>query len=337
MREIVVGSLIALIAPSLATAADGSVADFYKGKTVTVLVGSTPGGGYDGDARVVARNISRNIPGNPTVIVQNMPGARGLAAANYLYNIANKDGTFIGLLERVHLIDAYLIPDGIRYDERKFNWIGSIGSEQGVAFSWHTGPFRTVDDIRKAEFIVGGYSNSATLPLVYNNTMGTKFKVIKGYSGSETVLLAMEKGEVQGIANYSTSNLLAKHLDWIRNHQINVLFQTGTRKVADMPDVPSALDFALNEEKRQALDLWLAPFEVARPFTMPPGVPGDRLDAMRQAFMLMFQDSSFLADAKKAGVAIDPKDGAYIQQMVLRLRAYPSNIIEAAKAAAVEQ
>ena len=221
---------MALLVPAAATAADDSVADFYKGKTITVLVGSTPGGGYDGDARVVARNIGRHIPGNPTVIVQNMPGARGLAAANYLYNIAKRDGTFMGLLERVHLIDAYLIPDGIRYDERKFNWLGSIGSEQGVAFSWHTSPYKEIDDIRRAEFIVGGYSNSATLPPIYNSTMGTKFKVIKGYSGSETVLLAMQKGEVQGIANYSTSNLLAKHSDWIRDRKINILFQTGSRK-----------------------------------------------------------------------------------------------------------
>jgi tripartite-type tricarboxylate transporter receptor subunit TctC len=336
MHQIVIGALIALLVPAAATAADDSVADFYKGKTITILVGSTPGGGYDGDARLVARNIGRHIPGNPAVIVQNMPGARGLAAANSLYNIAKRDGTFMGLLERVHLIDAYLIPDGIRYDERKFNWLGSIGSEQGVAFSWHTSPYKVIDDIRKAEFIVGGYSNSATLPPIYNSTMGTKFKVIKGYSGSETVLLAMQKGEVQGIANYSTSNLLTKHPDWIRDHKINILFQTGSRKEAGMPDVPSAFQFALTEEKRQVLDLWLAPSEVARPLAMPPEVPRERLDAVRQAFLALFQDQGFLADARKAGVAIDPKDGAYIHALVLRLRAYPEKVIEAARAAAAE-
>ena len=265
-----------------------------------------------------------------------MPGARGLAAANYLYNIARKDGTFMGILERVHLIDAYLIPDGVRYDERKFNWIGSLGSEQGVAFAWHTSSQKTVEDIRKAEFIVGGYSNSATLPPIYNSTMGTKFKVIKGYSGSENVLFAVEKGEVQGIANYSTSNLLSKHPDWITDRKINILFQTGEKREAALPNVPSALDFALNEEKRQALDLWLAPFAVARPFALPPGVPSDRSTAVGQAFMALFQDPLFLADAKRAGMAIDPQDGEYIQKMVLRLRALPPNIIEAARAAAAE-
>jgi tripartite-type tricarboxylate transporter receptor subunit TctC len=336
MRAIFMGALIALIGLSSGAVADNNVADFYKGKTITLLVGSTPGGGYDGDARVVARNLGRHIPGAPTIIVQNMPGARGLTAANYLYNIAKKDGTFMGLLERVHLIDAYLIPEGVRYDERKFSWIGSIGSEQGVAFAWHTAQQKTIGDIRKVEFIVGGFSNSATLPPIYNNTMGTKFKVIKGYTGSETVLLAMEKGEVQGIANYSTSNLLSKHSDWIRDHKINILFQTGQKREAGLPNVPSALDFALSEEKRRVLDLWLAPFEVARPFAMPPEVPNDRLTAVRQAFMAMFDDPAFLRDAQKAGVAIDPKGGYYIHELVIRLRASPPNIIEAARSAATE-
>jgi tripartite-type tricarboxylate transporter receptor subunit TctC len=336
MRKIVIAVLLGLIGPCAGAVAESNVADFYKGKTITLLVGSTPGGGYDGEARAVARNLGRHIPGTPTIIVQNMPGARGLTAANYLYNIARKDGTFMGLLERVHLIDAYLIPDGVRYDERKFNWIGSIGSEQGVAFAWHTAAQKTVDDIRKAEFIVGGYSNSATLPPIYNNTMGTKFKVIKGYSGSETVLLAMEKGEVQGIANYSTSNLLSKHSDWIRDQKIKILFQTGEKREAGLPNVPSALDFVLNQEKRQVLDLWLAPYEVARPIAMPPEVPSDRLTAVRRAFMAMFQDAAFLADARKAGVAIDPKGGDYIHDLVIRLRASPPSIIEAARSAAAE-
>ena len=332
--------MIAVIATLMGTCsaarAQTSDAEFYKGKTITVLTGSTPGGGYDADARMAARHIGRHIPGTPAVIVQNMPGARGLTAANYLFNIARRDGTYMGLVERVHLVDAYLMPDGVRYDERQFNWIGSIGSEQGIAFAWHSAPHKTIADIRKSEFIVGGYSNSATLPPIYNNTMGTKFKVIKGYTGSETVLLAMEKGEVQGISNYSTSNLLAKHLDWVKDRKVNLLFQRGRKREADLPEVPSALDFAMNEEKRSVLDLWLAPFEVARPFTLPPGVPSDRLGAMQQAFMAIFEDPAFLADARKAGVAIEPKDGDYIQQMVGRLRAYPTHVIEAAKAAAID-
>jgi tripartite-type tricarboxylate transporter receptor subunit TctC len=335
-RAIVVGLLAALIGPCLAARADMSVAEFYQGKTITIMVGSSPGGGYDADARLVARHIARHIPGAPNVIIQNMPGARGLAAANSLYNLAKRDGTVMGILEREHLIDAYLIPDGVRYDERNFNWIGSIGSEEGVAFAWHTAPQKTIDDIRKAEFIVGGYSNSAILPLVYNNTMGTRFKLIKGYTGSETVLLAVEKGEVQGIGNYSLSNILAKHADWINNRKINILFRTGDRRDAILPDVPLASDFALDAQKRQILHLWLAPNAVARPLAMPPAVPPDRVKAIRQAFMALFQDPLYLSDARKSGMAIDPKDGEYVQNLVGELRSLPPSIIEAAKAAAGE-
>jgi tripartite-type tricarboxylate transporter receptor subunit TctC len=335
-RGIVVGFLLALIGPCLDASADTSVAEFYQGKTITILVGSSPGGGYDGEARAVARHLARHIPGAPNIIVQNMPGARGLAAANYLYNLAKRDGTVVGILEREHLIDAYLIPDGVRYDERSFSWIGSIGSEQGVAFAWHTAPQKTVEDIRKAEFVVGGYSNSAILPLVYNNTMGTKFKLIKGYTGSGTVLLAVEKGEVQGIGNYSLSNILAKHSDWIKDRKINILFQTGDKRDAALPDVPLASDFALNEEKRQILQLWLAPNAVARPLALPPAVPLDRLTAIRQAFVALFQDPRFLSDAGNSGMSIDPQDDEYIAKLVRKLRALPPGTIEAAKAAAGE-
>jgi tripartite-type tricarboxylate transporter receptor subunit TctC len=336
MRRLIAGSVMALVGLATTALAQTADNDFYKGKTITIVVGSTPGGGYDADARVVARHIARHIPGNPTVIVQNMPGARGMTAANYMFNLAKRDGTFMAILEREHLIDAYLIPDGVRYDERKFSWIGSVGSEDGVAFAWHTAPQRTIEDIRRAEFIVGGYSNSAVLPLIYNSTIGTKFKVIKGYTGSGTVLLAVEKGEVQGIGNYSLSNILAKHADWIKKDQIRILFQSGAKRNPALPDVPLALDFALSEEKRQVLHLWLAPNEVARPFAMPPEVPAARLQTLRQAFMALFEDPAFLAEANSLGMVIDPKDGEYIHKTVIDLRALPPNVIAAAKAAAGE-
>jgi tripartite-type tricarboxylate transporter receptor subunit TctC len=318
---------------SLAAGAE-SVADFYQGKTITILVGASPGGGYDGDARMVARHIGRHIPGMPSVIVQNIPGARGLASANNLYNLAKRDGTVMGILEREHLIDAYLMPDGVRYDERNFGWIGSIGSEEGVAFAWHTAPQKTVEDVRKTELIVGGYSNSAILPLVYNYAMGTRFKLIKGYTGSGTVLLAVEKGEVQGIANHSISNILAKHAEWLSGHKINILFQTGERRNEALPDVPLASDFALSKEKREVLHLWLAPNEVARPLALPPGVPADRLTAIRQAFMALFQDPLFLREAKTSGMSLDPQSGEYIGKLTRELRALPPDVIAAARTAA---
>jgi tripartite-type tricarboxylate transporter receptor subunit TctC len=330
----VVGVLLALAQAPAALGAEPNVADFYQGKTITIMVGSSPGGGYDGDARMVARHLGRHIPGSPTIIVQNMPGARGLAAANNLYNLARRDGTIMGILEREHLVDGYLMPDGVRYDERNFSWIGSIGSEEGVAFAWHTAPQKTVADIRKNDFIVGGYSNSAVLPLVYNKTMGTRFKLIKGYTGSGNVLLAVEKGEVQGIGNYSLSNILAKHPDWIAERKISVLFQTGETRNAALPEVPLASDFALDAQKRQILRLWLAPNEVARPLALPPAVPADRLAAIRQAFMALFQDPQFVADARTAGISVDPRSGEAIAALARELRALPPAVIDAAKAAA---
>jgi tripartite-type tricarboxylate transporter receptor subunit TctC len=330
----VLGALIALAPAPVANGAEPGMADFYQGKTITILVGSAPGGGYDGDARMVARHLGRHIPGAPTIIVQNMPGARGLAAANNLYNLARRDGTVMAILEREHLIDGYLMPDGVRYDERNFSWIGSIGSEEGVAFAWHTAPQKTVADIQRSDFIVGGYSNSAVLPLVYNKTMGTRFKLIKGYSGSGTVLLAVEKGEVQGIGNYSLSNILAKHRDWLAERKISILFQTGETRNAALPDVPLASDFALEQEKRQILRLWLAPNAVARPLALPPGVPADRLNAVRTAFMALFQDPLFLAEARTIGISVDPRSGESIEMLARELRALPPRIVEAAKAAA---
>jgi tripartite-type tricarboxylate transporter receptor subunit TctC len=324
-------SLVAATLSCLQAAAD-PVEDFYRGKTVTIMVGSTPGGGYDGDARVVARNIGRHIPGNPTVIVQNVPGARGMTSVNSLYNLVKRDGTFMGMLERDHLVDAYLMPEGVRYDERNFNWIGSLGSEQGVAFGWHTAPFNSVEDIRKKEMIVGGYSNSAVLPAVYNATIGTKFKVIKGYTGSGSVLLAVEKGEVMGIVNHSLSNIFARHTDWLNDHKIKIYFQTGEKPDAALPDVPLVSSFALDQEKQQILKLWLAPNIVARPMALPPEVPAERVAAVRRAFMELFDDPPFIADAKKIGMTIEPKEGEYIKKLVHELRGLPPQVIAAAKA-----
>jgi tripartite-type tricarboxylate transporter receptor subunit TctC len=324
---------IFLIGVAGPAAAADEIADFYRGKTIVLTVGTTPGGGYDGDARVIARNIGRHIPGEPNVIVQNMPGARGLTAANHLYNLAPKDGTAMGILQRGHLTAAYLYPDGVRYDERKFNWIGSTGAETSVAIAWHTAPQKTVQDVRKKELVVGGAGDSLTFPKVFNYTMGTKFKIVTGYRGTPSVLLAMEKGEVDGIAYYSWSNIPSKNPDWLSEHKIHVLFQTGDEPNEALPDVPLAKDFALDEQKRKVLDLWLAPNTAARPYAMPPGVPKDRVTAVRKAFMDQFKDPLFLADAKKVGMEIGPKDGQYVQDLVNRLHRSPQNVIEQARKA----
>ncbi len=324
----------ALLLPQAPAMAQDVIADFYRGKTVTLYVGSEPGGGYDGDARVVARHLGRHIPGNPTIIVQNMPGARGLTSANNLYALARQDGTVMGILEREHLIDAYLMPEGVRFDERKFSWIGSTGTEQGVALAWHTSAHKTLADVQRSTFVVGGNSFSGLLPRIYNATIGTRFKIVTGYPGSGAVLEAMEKGEVEGIANFGASNLLAKRQDWLHDKKVSVLLQTGETRNAALPDVPLALDAARDPERRAVLELWLAPNEVARPFAMPPNVPPERLAAFRRGFMDLFGDKDFLADARKIGMVIEPRDGAAIDALIARLRALPPKILTAAKEAA---
>jgi len=325
----------ALLATGSSTCAD-SVSDFYTGKTVTIIVGSSPGGGYDGVARTVANNIGRLIPGKPNLIVQNMPGARGLTAANNLFNLSKKDGTVIGVLERMHLVDAYLIPEGVRYDERQFNWIGSTGTEIGVALAWHASRVKNIDDLRQRELVIGGDSSSVTMPRVYNATLGTRFKIITGYPGSATVILAMEKEELDGIGDFGLSNLVSKYPKWIEDKKVNVLIQNGKTRDPHLPNVPTAFELALNEEKQKILEIWLAPNDIARPFAMPPNVPSERVIAVRKAFMDLFKDSQFLDDAKKSGMVIDPRDGKTIDQTINRLRSMPAHIMSAARAAGEE-
>jgi tripartite-type tricarboxylate transporter receptor subunit TctC len=333
-RAMAAALLLGLLGHAAGAAGQDGVAEFYKGKTITLFVGSEPGGGYDGDARVVARHLGRHIPGAPTIIVQNLPGARGLTSANNLYALAKQDGTIMGILEREHLIDAYLMPEGVRFDERKFGWIGSTGSEQGIAFLWHTAPHKSLDEVRKSETIVGGNSFSGLLPRIYNVAMGTQFKVVTGYPGSAAVLQAVEKGEVEGIANYGLSNLVAKHADWIEAGKIALLFQTGESRNEALPSLPLARDFALDSGKREILDLWLAPNAVARPFAMPPNVPRDRLEAVRSGFMALFEDQLFLTEARKIGMVIEPQDGTYIEALIAKLRSLPPEILAAARQAA---
>ena len=333
VRAAATALLLGLLGGTCAASAQEAVADFYRGKVITLFVGSEPGGGYDGDARTVARHLGRHIDGNPSVIVQNMPGARGLTSANNLYALARQDGTVMGILEREHLIDAYLMPEGVRFDERQFSWIGSTGSEQGVALAWHSAAHKTLSDVQKSPFVVGGNSFSGLLPRIYNATIGTQFKVVTGYPGSGAVLDAMEKGEVEGIANFGLSNLLAKHADWLRDKKVSVLLQTGETRNPALSNVPLALDATLDPEKRAILGLWLAPNAVARPFVMPPKVPKERLAAVRQGFMALFADPQFLADANKIGMVIEPRDGAYIEALIARLRALPPTILAAAKLA----
>src|SRR5580704_10352282 len=237
-----------------------SAADFYKGKTVTILVGSDVGGGYDLTARTLAHYLGRYIPGHPSVIVQNKPGASSIVASNYVYEIAPKDGTVIAAVQRPIPFQTLFGDTGVRFDVRKMQWLGSSTNELGVVVAWHTAPQRTVDDLFRAEMVIGG-TGPATDPELYpralNRVLGTRFRIVSGYPGQAQVALAMERGEIQGSGNWSFSDIEKGHSDWIANKKIRMLLQLGLAKSRSpaLRDVPLVMDIARNPAERHVFEI----------------------------------------------------------------------------------
>lgn len=306
---------------------------FYKDKRLTIIVGSAAGSGYDAYARLMARNISRHLPGAPSVVVQNMPGGGGLTSANYLYNIAPKDGTVIGALQRGMIISPLTAPQGVQYDARKFTWLGSTTSETGVVAVWHTAPHLKIEDVLTRELIIGGSgaaTDSETLPRIYNETIGTRLRIVSGYKSTNEVLLAMERGEVQGIGNSSWSNWRAGFSHYLSDKKVRILMQAGLKKHPELADVPLVLDLAKHDAGRQMLELFLAPLTIGRPFAAPPGLSDARVADLRNAFDAMLADPQFVADALKANLEISAVSGAFIDEALGRLFAMPKEVVAAA-------
>ena len=313
--------------------AQQAVADFYRGKTITILFGGSPGGGYDVDARVLARHIGRFIPGNPSLVVQNISGARGLTSVNRLYSTSPKDGTVMGVVQRGLLTSPWLNPTGIQFDVLKFNWLFSTAAEPGVAIVWKPLQKYSVDDLRSKEIIIGGSGDSAIIPQVFNYTAGTKFKIIQGYPGTADLVLAMERGEIQGIGYYSWSNIPSKNPTWLSEQKIQVLLQTGDQRSPELPDVPTVAELASDPGKRLVQDLWLSPLEFARPYAMPPETPKDRVAAVQAAFDAMLKDNDFQEDAKKSGMVLDPRSAEQIRALLNRVGQMPASVIDDARKA----
>ncbi|MFQ5974044.1 MAG: Bug family tripartite tricarboxylate transporter substrate binding protein, partial [Alphaproteobacteria bacterium] len=262
--------------------AAGSVADFYKGKTITIYIGYSPGGGYDAYARTVGRHIGKHIPGNPGTVAKNRPGAGSLKLANELYNTLPKDGTAIGTIGRGMPMEPLFGTKEAKFDPSKFNWLGSANNEVSVCVSWHKSPIKTLNDFLTKEMIVGGTGPGAdtdTFPKVLNNIIGTKLKLVTGYPGGNNINLAIERGEVQGRCGWSWSSVKSTRAQWLRDKNINVLLQMSTAKHPEMPDVPFVMDLAKTEKDRKVLALVFARQAWGRPFVAPPGVPADRAKA----------------------------------------------------------
>jgi tripartite-type tricarboxylate transporter receptor subunit TctC len=320
------GAAIAFaLAFGIAAAKADDIADFYKGRTVTMAVGTPAGGGYDIYARLLARHLGRHIPGNPTIIIQNRPGAGSVIATNYVYEVAPQDGTVILAPTRTAAFAQLLGQEGTRYVATKFNWLGSLNNEVGVMAVWHTAPVKTVEDARRISVIFGSASpggDGDIYPALMNNTLDTKFKIVRGYAGSGGIDLAMLRGEVHGQSNSFTA--LKKFApDW--REKTHVLVQLSLTRHPEMPDIPLIFDYLKPEflkpgvTAEEAEKLWrimLVQKAMGRPFALGPNVPPARVEALRAAFHAVLQDPEFIADAERGDNEINPVDGGELQQML---------------------
>jgi tripartite-type tricarboxylate transporter receptor subunit TctC len=334
MRVSSISSAPLLLAALLLTqgAAADPIADFYKGKSVTLIVSSSPGGGYDMLARTIAKHIGAHLPGHPSVVIKNMPGAGGIVAANYLYNSAPHDGTVLGGVQNNTPFEPLFGTKEARYEPTKFAWLGSPSVETGILVTWSSTKASSVDDL-KAQQITVGSSGAASTPTFYakllNEVLGTRLKIIVGYPGQTEAFLAMERGEIDGYASVFYSTLMATKPDWLRDHKIRAFVQYGPQREKALAGVPFLSDLVDKPEDKLLVEAALAPLALGRPYLMPPKVPSERLEAMRQAMSDTFADVHFLEDANELGLGIDaPRSGAEIQSVMERTYAIPPAVIE---------
>ena len=310
--------------------------DEASAQAVNVVVGYPPGAAYDIYMRTFARHLGRHLPGHPSIIPQNMAGAGSLRAANFLYNAAPRDGLTIGMFARGLAMQPLLDEQGIQYDARKFNWIGSLGTDVSMVLAWHNKPFKTLDDVRQKEMIVaatGSGADSVIFPYILNGVLGTKFRVVTGYPGANDFLLAVERGEADGTAGVSWSSIIAGKPEWVREHKINILVQLGTRKHPDLGAAPLITEYAKNASDLGVLELIFARQEMAYPVVAPPGIAAERVQLLRQAFDAVMTDPEYLADARRQTLETDAVKGADIAALVERLYASPPEVIARARQA----
>lgn len=323
-------AIVAALALGLPAAAQSD--GFFKGKQVRMVVPSGAGGGYDTFARVLSLHLRKHLPGNPTIVDQNMPGASGMLGTNWAATIAPKDGTVILATYNTLLIEPMFGNKAVRYDPRDFEWIGSMGKQQQICVTWHTSPVKSIEQAREREIVVaatGATGNSATMPKQLNQLMGTKFRVVPGYSTTES-RLSLERGESDGICGLSYSTLKAAQPEWIDNKRINVLVQSGSSPQKGLESVPLVRSFVKDPNDLKVLDVLAFPEEIGRPFLMPPGTPKDVVQIVRRAFDATMKDPAFLADAEKARLDLDPVTGEEVEAIIRQAYSTPKELIERA-------
>jgi tripartite-type tricarboxylate transporter receptor subunit TctC len=334
-RPIRCGLAAALLAVVITQPAlSAGVEDFYKGKSISLLIGYSVGGGYDAYGRLLARHLGKHIPGNPSVVPQNMTGAGSLKAANYVYSVASKDGSVIGTFSR-SLGIAPLI-DKAEFDSTKFTWLGSVTDEVSLCVTRHDAPVKTFSEllVKPATFgAEGAGSDPNVFASFYRNVLGAKIKVVTGYPGTNEIQLAIERGEVDGLCGLSWSTLKGRYPHWLKDKKANILVQAGIKKQPELPDIPSASDLAKETDQRQILKLLLIGQAMARPFAAPPGIPADRKAALIAAFERTTADPEFLAEAERLNFEVNPVSANRLEALLAEAYATPKDVIaKAAKA-----
>jgi tripartite-type tricarboxylate transporter receptor subunit TctC len=326
---IVLAALLATAFAATQPASAESVEDFYRGKQIEFVIGYSPGGAYDLYARLVARHLGNHIPGKPTIIPRNMPGAGTRIAARWVYNIAPKNGTVLATADQALPLAQALGDKQLKLDTTKFIYIGNPVDDVNTTVAWHTSGIKTIEDARRREVVVGSAGSSTSLhyPRAMNALVGTKFKIITGYPGGNEINIALERGEIDVRGSNSWGSWKSTRPEWVAQKKIIVLVQIGLRKAADLPDVPLLMDLGKHDEDRAILRLLSASATIGRPIFTTPDVPADRVHALRHAFEALMKDPAFLAQAQKQKFDINPVSGEELQAIVNDMVGAPPQVI----------
>jgi len=328
---------LGMVQPAVAQAP----ADFFRGKTLTIYVGLSAGGGYDMNARLVSRHIGKYIPGNPLVVVRNMPGAGGLVMTNHVSNVAPRDGLHLGAPQRGVPFEPLLGQDSkAKFDPRSLNWIGSVNSDTSLAIVHKRTGIKTWQDLRNRDTIIAGTgvgTESVVVPYVLRNLMGLKFKVIAGFPGGSEMNLSMARGEVDGRGTFSWTSLKPNYKEWLESGDYVMLFQMGLRKHRDLPDVPLVIDLADSDDLKRLLKIQFTAFELGRPIFAAEGVPADRIAILRKAFDESMKDKDLILEAEKSDQEVNPMSGAEMQDIFREIYETPKDLIARLAAASVEK
>lgn len=319
----------AAISPAVADDESARVAQFYKGKTIDMLVGLSAGGGYDIFARILGRHIGKHIPGSPTVVVRNMTGGGGRVVTSYVYTIAPKDGTVLATTDRALVLQQAIGDDSINFDMRKLSWIGNGDSDNGTFAVWHTSGINSIEDAKKREVVLGatGWNATSQYALALNAIAGTKFKIVIGYPGGNHINVAMERNEVAGRASVPYSLWIATRKAWVDEGKIKFIAQIGLKPDPKMPDAPLLVDLASNDIDKAALRLLSAPLAIGLPLFSSPGVPPERVRALRQAFDATVADKEFITSAQQANLKVDATSGEEVRKMIEELLDTPKAVV----------